>query len=325
MADFFIKRPILSICLSVIIVLLGAFSILRLPISEYPDIIPPSIQVTATYPGADCETVVKSIASPIEQQMSGVDGMSYMTSVNTNNGQMSMMILFEIGTEANMDQVLSYLRYGQATSQLPSEVSALGVSLRKTSGLPALVVSLYSPQGTYDGLWLANYAYINMVDAIKRVPGVGDVQVFGAGRYAMRIWLNPEKMAALNITARDVMLAVQAQNAVNPAGPAAFLHRKSARTPDQREGIRKYRGARAGQFHRKSGRYRPRGTGLGNLQPQFFRKRHARRFHRHLRGARRKRHPAGGQYQRPAEKYGYAARHGLPRFPGLHAGRPRRD
>ena len=116
MADFFIKRPILSICLSVIIVLLGAFSILRLPISEYPDIIPPSIQVTATYPGADCETVVKSIASPIEQQMSGVDGMSYMTSVNTNNGQMSMMILFEIGTEANMDQVLSYLRYGQATS-----------------------------------------------------------------------------------------------------------------------------------------------------------------------------------------------------------------
>ena len=112
MADFFIKRPILSICLSVIIVLLGAFSILRLPISEYPDIIPPSIQVTATYPGADCETVVKSIASPIEQQMSGVDGMSYMTSVNTNNGQMSMMILFEIGTEANMDQVLSYLRYG---------------------------------------------------------------------------------------------------------------------------------------------------------------------------------------------------------------------
>lgn len=218
MADFFIKRPILSICLSVIIVLLGAFSILRLPISEYPDIIPPSIHVTATYPGADCETVVKSIASPIEQQMSGVDGMSYMTSVNTNNGQMSMMILFEIGTEANMDQVLSYLRYGQATSQLPSEVSALGVSLRKTSGLPALVVSLYSPQGTYDGLWLANYAYINMVDAIKRVPGVGDVQVFGAGRYAMRIWLNPEKMAALNITARDVMLAVQAQNAVNPAG-----------------------------------------------------------------------------------------------------------
>lgn len=121
MADFFIKRPILSICLSVIIVLLGAFSILRLPISEYPDIIPPSIQVTATYPGADCETVVKSIASPIEQQMSGVDGMSYMTSVNTNNGQMSMMILFEIGTEANMDQVLSYPALRQATSQLPSE------------------------------------------------------------------------------------------------------------------------------------------------------------------------------------------------------------
>ena len=123
MADFFIKRPILSFCLSIIIVLLGAFSILRLPVSEYPDIIPPSIQVTATYPGADCETVVKSIASPIEQQMSGVDGMSYMTSVNTNNGQMSMMILFETGTEANMDQVLSYLRSAgsQRTGHLPAE------------------------------------------------------------------------------------------------------------------------------------------------------------------------------------------------------------
>lgn len=218
MADFFIKRPILSFCLSLMIVLLGTFSILRLPISEYPDIIPPTIQVTANYPGADCETVVKSIASPIEQQMSGVDGMSYMTSVNTNNGQMSMLILFKIGTEANMDQVLSYLRYGQATAQLPEEVSELGISLRKMSGLPTMVISLYSPNNTYDGLWLANYAYINMVDAIKRVPGVGDVQVFGSGRYAMRIWLNPEKMAALNITARDVMLAVQAQNAVNPAG-----------------------------------------------------------------------------------------------------------
>ena len=119
MADFFIKRPILSICLSVSIVLLGAFSILRLPISEYPDIIPPSIHVTATYPGADCETVVKSIASPIEQQMSGVDGMSYMTSVNTNNGQMSMMILFEIGTEANMD--LPALRAGHLPAAVGSQ------------------------------------------------------------------------------------------------------------------------------------------------------------------------------------------------------------
>ena len=212
MADFFIKRPILSICLSIIIVLLGTFSILRLPISEYPDIIPPSIQVTATYPGADCETVVKSIASPIEQQMSGVDGMSYMTSVNTNNGQMSMMILFEIGTEANMDQVLSYLRYGQATSQLPPEVSELGVSLRKTSGLPALVVSLYSPQGTYDGLWLANYAYINMVDAIKRVPGVGDCSVFGSMSYSMRIWLQPDKLAKYGLTVGEVARAIQDQN-----------------------------------------------------------------------------------------------------------------
>ena len=218
MAQFFIKRPIVAICLSIIIVMLGTFSLLRLPIAEYPDIIPPVIQVSATYPGADCETVVKSIASPLEQQMSGVDNMSYMSSVSTNNGQMSMAVVFDVGTNPNMDQVLSYLRYGQANSQLPGEVAELGVSLRKSSGLPTMVVSFYSPDKNYDSLWISNYANINLVDAIKRVKGVGDVQVFGSGRYAMRIWLNPEKLSALNISVTEAMQAVQAQNTVNPAG-----------------------------------------------------------------------------------------------------------
>lgn len=218
MAQFFIKRPIVAICLSIIIVMLGTFSLLRLPIAEYPDIIPPVIQVSATYPGADCETVVKSIASPLEQQMSGVDNMSYMSSVSTNNGQMSMTVVFDVGTNPNMDQVLSYLRYGQANSQLPGEVAELGVSLRKSSGLPTMVVSFYSPDKNYDSLWISNYANINLVNAIKRVKGVGDVQVFGSGRYAMRIWLNPEKLSALNISVTEAMQAVQAQNTVNPAG-----------------------------------------------------------------------------------------------------------
>lgn len=218
MADFFIKRPIVAICISIMMVLLGAFTITRLPIDEYPAIIPPVIQVTASYPGADSETVVKSIVSPIEQQMSGVDGMSYMSSMSTNDGMMSLSIFFDVGTDANTDQVLAYLRYGQANSQLPSEVAELGVSLRKTNGLPTVVLGLYSPNGSYDGLWLANYGYINLVDAIKRIKGVGEVQVFGAGRYAMRIWLDPEKMSSLNLTVAEVSEAVRAQNTVNPAG-----------------------------------------------------------------------------------------------------------
>ncbi len=218
MSQFFIKRPIVAICISIIVVMLGAFSLFRLPIAEYPDIIPPVIQVSATYPGADCETVVKSIASPLEQQMSGIDNMAYMSSVSTNNGQMSMTVVFDVGTDPNMDQVLSYLRYGQATSQLPGEVAELGVSLRKSSGLPTMVVSFYSPNKSYDSLWISNYANINLVDALKRVKGVGDVQVFGAGKYAMRIWLNPEKLSAFNISVTEAKQAVQAQNTVNPAG-----------------------------------------------------------------------------------------------------------
>ncbi|MEG0333947.1 MAG: efflux RND transporter permease subunit [Akkermansia sp.] len=218
MSEFFIKRPIVAICISIMLVLLGAFTIFRLPVAEYPNIIPPVIQVSASYPGADCDTVVKSIASPIEQQMSGVDGMAYMSSVSTNEGQMSLSIVFDVGTDANIDQVLAYLRYGQANSQLPAEVNNLGVSLRKTSGPPTIVLGLYSPKRSYDGLWLANYAYINLVNDLKRVKGVGDVQVFGAGSYAMRIWLNPEKLSALNITVDEVLSAIKTQNTVNPAG-----------------------------------------------------------------------------------------------------------
>lgn len=223
MAEFFIKRPIVAICISIMVVLIGGFTAFRLPISEYPSIIPPVIQVSASYPGADCETVVKSIVSPIEQQMAGVEGVSYMSSVSTNDGQMSLSILFDVGTDANIDQVLSYLRYGQATSQLPAEVGELGVSLRKTNGLPSIVFGLYSPTKSYDGLWLANYAYINLIDSLKRIKGVGDVQVFGAGQYAMRIWLNPEKMSALNLTVKEVESAIRAQNTVNPAGKVGAM------------------------------------------------------------------------------------------------------
>lgn len=218
MARFFINRPIVAIVISIIMVMMGVISIKSLPTEQYPDIVPPQIKISATYPGADCQTVAESVASPIEQQMSGVDKMEYMTSVNSNSGEMSMTVYFEVGTNPDMDQVLTYLRYGQSTSQLPSEVSQMGVTIRKQTGMPLVLFSLTSPNASYDGIYLANYANVNLVDQLKRVKGVGDVQVFGAGRYAMRIWLDPDRMSALNIGVNEVANAIRSQNSVNPAG-----------------------------------------------------------------------------------------------------------
>ncbi|MBT9449530.1 efflux RND transporter permease subunit [Akkermansia glycaniphila] len=218
MIEFFIRRPIVAICISIMIVMLGTISILRLPIAQYPDIVPPEIQISTSYPGADCNTVVDSVATPIEQVMSGVDGMEYMTSTSTNTGGMNLSVLFDVGTEPTTDQLLSYLRYAEANSQLPAEVNAMGITIRKVSGPPMLLYSLTSPTGKYDDLWMANYAYINLVNRLLRVPGVGNVQVFGAGQYAMRVWLDPDKLAALQITIPQVLSAIRAQNTVNPIG-----------------------------------------------------------------------------------------------------------
>lgn len=218
MYNFFIHRPIVAISMALLILLGGIFAAWRLPIAQYPNIVPPQIQITASYPGADCATVVDAVASPIEQQMSGVDGMDYMTSTSTNDGAMTLNVLFEVGSEPNMDQVLAYLRYAESTSQLPSEVDAMGVTMRKISGPPMLLYAVTSPHGEYSGDWLSNYAYINLVNPLMRVPGVGNVAVFGSGRYAMRIWLQPEKLAALQITVPEVIAAVKAQNSVNPIG-----------------------------------------------------------------------------------------------------------
>lgn len=218
MSRFFINRPIVAIVISIIMVILGALSIKSLPVEQYPNIVPPQIKIAATYPGADCQTVAQSVASPIEQQMSGVDKMDYMTSVNANNGMMSMTVVFEVGSDPDTDQILTYLRYGQATAQLPGEVSQMGVTLSKSTGIPIVLYSLTSPKKTHDNIWLTNYAFVNLVDAIKRIKGVGDVQVFGSGRYAMRIWLDPDRMTSLNISVSEVANAIKSQNTVNPAG-----------------------------------------------------------------------------------------------------------
>lgn len=218
MSSYFIKHPLIAMVIAILTSLLGIISMLQLPISEYPEISPPTITVSATYPGADAQTVADSVATPIESQLSGLTGMDYMTSVNSSTGICSMNVVFDTGTNPDMDQVQTYMRYAQATTQLPTEVAQMGITIRKSTGVPLLLYSLTSPDNTFDSVYLANYAYVSLVDPLKRVPGVGDVQVFGAGRYAMRIWLDTVRMAQLGISVSDVQNAIRTQNTVNPGG-----------------------------------------------------------------------------------------------------------
>src|SRR5512144_472243 len=218
MVNFFINRPIVAIVISIIIVIVGIVSILGLPIAQYPDIVPPEILIDTTYVGADAQTVEQSVATPIEQQMSGVDNMNYMYSLNANNGQMKMYVNFDVKTDPNIDQVLTQMRQGQAASKLPSDVRNYGVTVKKSTSSPLMVVSLYSPKGTYDATFLANYAHININDQLTRIPGIASVTVFGAGQYAMRVWVRPDQLAKLNLTVPEIVNAIQQQNTVNPAG-----------------------------------------------------------------------------------------------------------
>ena len=218
MSEFFVKRPIVAIVIAILMTLIGGVCILSLPIAQYPQIAPPEIQVRTHYTGADALTIEQSVAAPIEQQMSGVDNMNYMYSINANTGDMRMIINFDIGTDPNIDQVLAQLRVSQAQSQLPADVNNYGVTVQKSTTAPLMLISLYSPKGTYDGIFLANYGYINLVDQLTRVPGISNVQVFGAGQYAMRLWVKPDQLAKLGVTVPDIISAVQKQNNVNPAG-----------------------------------------------------------------------------------------------------------
>ncbi|HEV7731185.1 MAG TPA: multidrug efflux RND transporter permease subunit [Candidatus Binatia bacterium] len=218
MARFFVNRPIVAMVLSIIMVIVGVVSLVQLPVAQYPNIAPPEIQITANYVGADALTVEESVATPIEQNMSGVDQMIYMYSVNASNGQMQLRVDFDITTVPNIDQVLAYLRFSQAQSNLPEAVRNYGVTILKSTTSPLALFSIYSPNGTYDAEFLSNYGYININDPMTRVPGVGQVQIFGAGQYAMRYWVRPDQLAKLNITTNEIILALQQQNVVNPAG-----------------------------------------------------------------------------------------------------------
>jgi HAE1 family hydrophobic/amphiphilic exporter-1 len=219
MANFFIRRPIVAIVIAILMVIVGVITIATLPVAQFPNIAPPEITVQANYPGADAQTLEQAVAVPIEQQVNGVDNMAYMFSLNaTANQQTTLFVDFDVKTDPNMDLMLTQSRQQLANGQLPPEVNNYGINLKKSATAPLMLISLYSPHGTRDSNYLANYAYINLNDPIGRLYGVGQTRVLGSGQYAMRLWVKPDQMAKLGITVTDIANALQAQNKVNPSG-----------------------------------------------------------------------------------------------------------
>jgi HAE1 family hydrophobic/amphiphilic exporter-1 len=208
-----------AIVIAILTVIVGVITFATLPVAQFPNIAPPEILLQATYVGADAKTLEQAVATPIEQQVNGVDNMAYMYSLNaTGNQQMTMFIDFDVKTDPNMDLILTQSRQQLANGQLPPEVNSYGVTLKKSATAPFMLIALYSPHGTHDAAYLANYAYINLNDPIARLYGVGQTTVFGSGQYAMRLWVKPDQLAKLGITVTDIVNAIKAQNTVNPAG-----------------------------------------------------------------------------------------------------------
>ena len=218
MARFFINRPIVAMVIAIMTVIIGAVSLVQLPTAQFPEIVPPEVMVRATFPGADSRTLEQSVATPLEQQLIGVDNMNYMYSINSNAGSTTITVNFDVKTDPNTDQVLTQLRTSQAQSQLPAEVNAAGLMVQKSLSSPLLMMALYSPHGTYNSSFMSNYAYINLADELARVPGIARVQIFGAGQYAMRFWVKPDKLAKLGVTVPQIVGAIKTQSTVNPAG-----------------------------------------------------------------------------------------------------------
>src|SRR3954469_10262603 len=218
MANFFIRRPIVAIVISILIVLMGAFSLTKLSVEQYPFLAPPTIRVTANYPGASALGVEQSVATPVEQEVNGVENMIYMKSSNTSDGRMQLDVNFGVGVDQDMANVLTQNRVSAAQARLPQDVIQQGVTVKKQSPSILMLISLYSPKGTYDGNFLINHCGINLRDQLLRIPGIAQVDLFGGTDYGMRIWLRPDRMAQLGVTPSDLISAIKEQNLQAPAG-----------------------------------------------------------------------------------------------------------
>src|SRR5215472_10497359 len=217
-AHLFIDRPILATVVSVFITLIGLGAVFVLPVAQYPEIVPPTVQVTTSYPGASADVVAQTVATPLEQEINGVEDMLYMSSQSTGDGKLTITVTFRIGTDLNVAQMLTQNRVQDALPRLPEDVQRLGVQVRKSTPNILLAVHLYSPDSSRDTLYISNYATLHVKDVLARLPGVGDVQIFAGREYAMRIWLDPDKVAAHNMNASEVLNALRAQNVQVSAG-----------------------------------------------------------------------------------------------------------
>src|SRR5512137_2691640 len=218
MSSFFVRRPIVAIVISIVMVIVGAVALKGLPIAQYPEITPPLIQITTTFTGASAVDVEQAVAAPIEQQVNGVENMLYIKSTNANDGTLKTEVSFEVGSNLDMSNVLVQNRVSQSTAQMPQSVKEYGVTVKKSLTFPLVLVSLTSPNGTWDNVFMSNYAAINVIDRIKRIKGVGDTMLFGGSDYSMRIWVRPDRLSALGLTVMDLKNAIKAQNALSPAG-----------------------------------------------------------------------------------------------------------
>src|SRR6187431_5269 len=217
-SEFFIKRPIFAGVISIVIFLVGAISLFRLPVSEYPEVVPPTVVVRAVYPGANPKTISETVAAPLEQSINGVENSLYMFSQATSDGVMTLTITFKLGTDLDNAQVQVQNRVAQTLPRLPAEVQRIGVVTEKSTPDFIMVVHLVSPDERYDNLYLANFANLRVKDELARIAGVGSAQVFGAGEYSMRIWLDPDRLASRRLTTTDVIRAVREQNVQVAAG-----------------------------------------------------------------------------------------------------------
>src|SRR3954462_2488655 len=217
-SKFFIERPVLSNVIALLMILIGAVSLYNLAVAQYPDVVPPTVQVTTRYPGASAKTVIDTVALPIEQQVNGVEDMLYMQSYTAADGTYALTVTFKIGTDLNFAQVLVQNRVSAALSQLPTSVQNQGVTVQKKSTSILLFVTLTSPNATYDSLFLSNFATINIRDELSRLPSVGNVTVFGAGQYSMRVWLDPSKLQVRSLMPQDIIQSIQQQSQHVSAG-----------------------------------------------------------------------------------------------------------